>query len=245
MNKEIEGIVLSVRDYREQDAILKVLCIEEGVQSFVARGLKKLSSKNVASTQIFTHARFYVDFHEQKTMHSLRTADIIDSHRLLRENLLSQACASIMCECMEKIEWDDAEELFHILKVCLGHLQTSKQPYAIVALFMSLMNRMQGIEPYVDGCVICQREKGIAGISLSQGGFLCTHHMQEQDAVAYTLPDLKCFRLLCKAELAHVSILEQYQDWTYEHFMMVFRFFEEYSGIPMKSIRFLKCLQEL
>lgn len=245
MNKTIEGIVLAAKDYREQDAILTVLCKEIGVQSFVARGLKKLSSKNAASTQVFTHGRFYVDYHEGKTMHSLRTADIIESYRKLREDLLKQACAAILCECMERVEWDDPDELFQILKECMEQLQKTAQPYALMALFMSIMNRMQGIEPYVDGCVHCQRVDQIAGISLSQGGFVCAGCMDEKTAIRCSLQELKCFRLVCKAELEHFSILEQYQDWNYAHFMMVYRFFEEYSGIPIRSIRFLKCLQEL
>lgn len=245
MNKTVEGIVLSTRDYREQDAIITVLCKEEGVQSLVARGLRKLSSKNVGSTQVFTHGLFYIDYHEQKNIHTMRTADILESYHKLREDLLLQAGASILCECIEKVEWDDPEELFLILKTSLTYLQSTTQPYALFALFLSIMNRIVGIEPYVDGCVGCQRVDGIAGISLSQGGFVCASCMDEYASHTYSKQDLKCFRLLCKAQLENFPILEQYQDWRYEHFMMVYRFFEEYSGIPIKSIRFLKCLQEL
>lgn len=243
MNKTIEGIVLSSRDYREHDAILSVLCKEEGLQSFVARGLRKLSSKNVAATQILTHAKFYVDFQEQKTMHSMRTADIIESYRSIREDLEKQAIASILCECIQKAELE--EDAFGFLKTSLEYLQHTNQPYALLALYFACINRWCGIEPYVEGCVHCQSTKGIVGISLTQGGFVCHKCPHDPTTQLHTKAELSCFRLLCRAELEHFPILESYTDWTYEHFLMVYRFFQEYSGISIRSARFLSCIQEL
>lgn len=245
MIKELEGIVVSMRDYREHDAIVNVYCMDVGLQAFVARGLRKMTSKNAAATQVFTYARFFVEYHEGKRMHALRTADILSSNRALREDLLKQAIASMLCECMEKIDMEEHENAFSLLKTCLEHLRTTTQPYALLGLFISLMNRMNGIEPYVDSCVSCGKTQDIVAISVGQGGFLCKHCFNPQVAITYNKDELKCFRLLCKAELVQFDILETYQEWTYEHFMMVYRFFEEYSGIRLKSMRFLTCLQTL
>jgi len=56
---------------------------------------------------------------------------------------------------------------------------------------------------------------------------------------------LKCFRLLCKAEMSHYEILQTYPDFTYEDFEQVYAFFENYAGIALKSIRFLRCLMDM
>lgn len=244
MNKTLEGIILSSREYREYDVILTVLCKELGVQSLVARGIRKLSSKNAGACQLFTYARFYIDYHEQKRMHGLRTADVIDSYRIIREDLIKQAVASLLCECMEKAELEQ-EEAFDFLKEAMDDLKESDQPYALLALFFACMNHKLGIEPYVDGCVSCGRTHGIAGISLAQGGFVCQSCLTRGKDQGYGKEDLKCFRILCHANLSQFPQVVQYQNWTYEHFMMVYRFFEEYSGIRLKSIRFLTCLQSL
>lgn len=243
MNKTMEGIVLSSREYREHDAILSVLCKEEGVQSFVARGLRKLSSKNAAATQVLTHANFYVDYHERKTMHGMRTADIIESYRTIREDLEKQAIASVLCECIQKAELE--EDAFSFLLTALNFLKNTKQPYALLALCFACINRWCGIEPYVDGCVHCHSTKGISGISLAHGGFVCTKCVHDPTTHIQTKEELSCFRLLCHAELEQFPILEEYSDWSYEHFLMIYRFFQEYSGISIKSVRFLSCLQDL
>lgn len=244
MNKTMEGIIVSTSDYREHDVILHVLCKEAGLQAFVARGMRKLSSKNAGACQLFTHATFYVDYHENKTMHAMRTADIKEGYRKIREDLTKQAIASMICECIEKAKLPE-DLAFPLLKESLDHLQISEQPYALLALFFSCMNQLLGIAPYVDGCVHCQTQKDILGISLCHGGFVCQHCFDSHTDVHYGKEELKCFRLLSKASMDQFPIVASYRAWTYEHFLMVYRFFEEYSGIRIKSIRFLSCLQEL
>lgn len=243
MNKTLEGIVLSNRDYRENDGIITICTRSEGIQSLVARGVRRIASKNSAVVQVFTHARFIVDFHEDKTMHTMRTADVVDSHHSLRGNLDKQSIGLVMLECIEKSDWD--EEAFAFLNQALTYLEQSDQQYALLALFFSCMNRKLGIEPYADGCVCCQRSDEICAISLYHGGFVCTHCFDAQRDVRYDKADLKSFRLLCHAPFAQFARLETLQSWRYEHVLMVYRFFAEYSGIRIKSMRFLNHLQEL
>lgn len=237
--------MLEMRDYREHDAILRVLTKDEGIHSITARGLRKLVSKNTAGTQVFTKALFHVDYHEGKTMHTMRTADVLDSNRALREDLLKQAVASIVCECIGKVEPDQAQEDYALVEESLRNLKETRQPYALAALFLAIMNRRNGIEPYVEGCVHCGNTKDICAISIRNGGFVCTHCYRPETAKRYTLDELKCFRLVCRAQLAQFPILENYQEWNYTHVQMVYDFFREYSGIMLHSMRFLTHLSQM
>ena len=53
-----EGIILSVDDYKEYDALLKVVLKESGLFTFVLKGAKKLSGKNNKLTMPFLKAEF-------------------------------------------------------------------------------------------------------------------------------------------------------------------------------------------
>lgn len=242
MNDKVEGIVLSIREYRENDMILHVLTKEYGIQSLVARGMKKMQSKNAGVCQLFMHGYFYFNYHENSSMHTMRTADIITSFRELREDLLKQTIASVFCEIIENSnDIDVYEDLLESLVI----LKRTKYPFAIAALFVSLNNRQQGIEPYVDGCVHCMNTTGICAISIIDGGFICKNCFREHHHDISDIEDLKCFRLLCRANLDQYEILEQYTDWNYHHFELVYAFFKEYSGIHLKSVLFLKKIQEI
>lgn len=236
----MEGIILSQNDYREHDVILRLLCKQEGYQSLIARGIRRITSKNAGAIQPFSHVKCFIDYHEGKTIHTMRTADVIESYRSIREDLEKQSIAAIICECMEKAEMTEG---FAFLKQALDDLARTRQPYGLLALFFSCMNRYIGIEPYVDGCVKCGSERRICAISWKQGGFICRDCYREGDDMHYDKETLKCFRLLCKAQPDQFSIVESYQDWSYEHFMLVYRFFAEYGGIRLNSLRFMQCLQ--
>lgn len=242
MNKTISGIVLAVNDYREYDAIVKVLGDDDCIYSLSARGIRKIASKNIGSVQPFQYARFFIDYHEQRSMHSLKTADTLYSFRKLREDLTKQAAACVLCECMEKIEIQEGSSSFFL--EILKQLERSEQPYLISALFFAHMNKELGIEPFVDGCAVCGKADSLCAISLIQGGFVCQSCYQSNDYL-YDKNELKAFRLLCKAQLEHIELLENLQTWSFEHFLMVYRFFKEYSGISIRSIRFFTHLAEM
>lgn len=242
MTETLEGIILSLRDYREKDVLVRLLCKTHGYQSIVARGVRSITSKNAAVLQPYAQVRCHVDFHERKTLHHLRSADNLDSYRSIRADLEKSTIAGVLCECMEKAELEDG---YSLLVEALEHLANTQQPYALLALFYSCINRSLGIEPYVDGCVICAREQGICAISYAHGGFVCRHCYDGHLHQRYDAADLKRFRLLCKAQMCHYDVIVQDQNWTYEHFMLVYRFFAEYSGIRLQSMKFLSHLQEM
>lgn len=246
MNKTLKGIILSIRDYKERDAMIKVLCKEVGMQSLIARGLNKANSKNLGAVQVFTHAKFFVEFHEQKTIHTMKTAEIVQSYRAIKEDLLKQTIASVLCECMEKADLDMLDiSAFALLQCAMDHLTTTSQPYGLLALFMAQMNRYCGVEPYVEGCVRCQSQKQIRAVSIIDGGFVCAHCVNPNKDIIMQKQDLFSFRLLCLARMENFAALESYQNWTFDHVQMMVRFFEEYSGMHCKSMRFLSCIAKM
>ena len=54
--------------------------------------------------------------------------------------------------------------------------------------------------------------------------------------------DLKTFRLLCKAELEHYELIERLEPFSSENFEELYGFFEDYGGIALKSVRFLRTM---
>lgn len=211
--------------------------------TLTARGIRKISSKNAGSIQPFMHARFYIDYGEQRTMHTLRTADTLHSYRKLREDLRKQTIASVFCECIEKAEAQLG--LWTFFHTMLTDLEEGDQDYLAAALFFAHMNRELGIEPFVDGCANCGRSDRLCAVSIKQGGLVCQNCYQPQSDFLYERADLKSFRILCKARSEHYPLLASLQQWQYEHFLMVYRFFAEYSGIRIRSVRFLSSIEEL
>lgn len=243
MNDQLNGIVLSAKEYREHDMLLCVLSEEKGIVRFVARGVRKIKSKNASACLPFTFAQIQLNYQEQRSLQMLRTAEILKSFRFIREDLLKQSIASYFCECIEKSDFDDC--VFPLLKESLDILESTTHPMRILCLFQAIMNRMHGIEPFVDGCVRCGRENGIYAISFKDGGFVCKPCYQLHADIQKSTLDLKCFRLLCRAQLQHYGVLKKYSDFTFSNFEDLYGYFQNYAGINVKSIRFLRSLMNL
>lgn len=241
MIQELTGIIVDTKDYREYDALLKLLCVDGRLMTVSARGIRKLKSKNAAACQLFTHVRMQVDAQPQKTIGSLRSAEIVNSYRHLREELLKQSIAQYFCECIYKSQFE--ENVFALLKQSLDILTDTSHPLRILCLFQAIMNRMHGIEPFVDGCVRCKASSTIQGISFESGGFVCVHCVKQSER--RTRNDLRIFRLLCKASLEHYELLARYPQFSVQNFEDLYQFFEEYGGIAIKSIHFLRQLFKL
>lgn len=242
MNNRFAGYVVYVQDYRDHDAILSILTKEYGMVRCIARGIRKINSKNAGACQLFTYANFQLNIKEMRDLQLLQTAEVIDRNRSIREDLLKQSIAAYLCECVSKSDVD--APMFLLLDSCIRILKTTTKPIVILCLFQVIMNRYHGIEPFVDGCVRCGRRDKITSISLLNGGFVCascaTSIMDEKKSSL----ELKCFRLLCKASLEHYSILENMDDITFTQFELLYAYFEEYAGVSLKSIRFLKNIRD-
>lgn len=245
MNNSYEGIVIRHQDYRDNDVILNVFTKENGKMSFLARGLKKAQSKNASSCALFTFSVFHFNENTKSNMQSLKTAERKEMFRNLYNDLVLQTIAQIMCECIEKIANGISEELFIILYKSLNYLNTSKKPYVVLGLFLALCNEFCGISPNVDDCVKCHRQDMIASISLRDGGFLCVNCMDSMVDRKSNEKELRNFRLLHKARIDDFSILEEYLDCNFEDLQYILSIFEEYSGVHLKSVEFLRKINTL
>lgn len=239
MQEEVCGILVDVKEYREHDALLKVLCEDGSLMSLSARGVRKVTSKNAPAVQLFTLARLQLNYQQTSAMHSLRRAEIVNSYRKIREDLTKQSIAAYFCECIHRSAFE--ENVYELLKQSLDILQNAEHPLQILCLFQALMNRMHGIEPFVDGCVRCQNTQYIQAVSRRDGGFVCKNCLRPEDHVI-SRSDLKTFRLLCKAELQHYELIERLEPFTSENFEELYGFFEDYGGVALKSVRFLRTL---
>lgn len=237
MSNSFEGIVLKKVDYRDYDAMLSVLSAE-GKRSILARGINKINSKNAHCCQLFTLSRFNL----LDKGNTLKNAELINSYRLLREDLLKQGIAQLMMELMDKM--DEIDFGYQELLVCLDLLETSAQPYCILALFLARIAHEIGIEPNVDGCSRCASLNGITAFSINDGGFICKRCLHSSD-LRLSSEQLRLLRLACKAELSNAQILLDAGTWTYPIVDVYLQLFQNYSGINLQSSAFLICVEGL
>lgn len=228
MNDKIKGIVLNISDYKEADALLRVLTKDNGILSFVARGAKKIASKNHFFA--LCEYEFIIDYKDNKTIYSIHNGKLLN--RFYDDNLNLMAFKNILVELTLKNEDVDSYEqlLFVLDKINDDNL------YLLGSLYFSYFAKASGIMPYVDGCVRCHNKK-VVSVSNKDGGFLCEEHSTN----LLEVERLKKFRLIVKGDFKHYDILKEF-SFDFKDFELITDFYLDNYDLRLKSYEFYKKL---
>lgn len=235
----IQGIILKQMPYKESDAILSVYTKEYGRISILARGIRKIKSKNSAACQSLTFSEFTVIV--KKGMFPLIKASYIDYYRHIKEDIELEAYASYFMEFVYKFSEENNPDLlmFEQLKQALECLNQGYPAILVYLLFNAYILKVNGTPLNVDACSYCGSTKHIKGISYTSGGFVCSHCIGEYDKVC-SKELLKAFRHINKFELKDIDQVNVEEGLWKELRQMMESYIDEYTGILFHTKKFLK-----
>lgn len=236
MNEQIDAIILSLTDYKENDAIIHVLTQENGRMSFVGQGVRKVTSKNGRNIQPCTHCTILYDHKENKAMQKLRTVSVQHLFRHMKMDLKASVAGNLVCEAVMSLleEGEKSEEVYDHLGKALQFLDEGRHVDTVVAAFLSQLLKDLGFGLHVDGCVLCNDTK-VTSFSVKDGGFLCARHMMHEKATPWNPMDLKRFRLINKAGMNHSDILFASTKATQTDVKYLVQMIRMHTGAPLRS----------
>ena len=239
MNEQAVGLILKEQDYKENAVILTVLFEEYGKLSLVAQGARKMSSKNRGNILPYTKGEFSFDYREGKTMFRMKTAHTIELYRFLHEDLNASLACAVLAEVINAFLLEGAE--VHLAARCARLFEDActalneRHPADLVlAVALADILKTQGIEPDVDECVLCG-STSVSAVSVKEGGFLCAACAGKR-SIPFSEPDrLRAFRLINKASLKHLPILEGAMDSALTECTLLAEFIRMHAGLPLRS----------
>jgi DNA repair protein RecO (recombination protein O) len=213
MNEIVQGLILKQIDFKDYDAIITVLTKEYGKISFRAAGVRRLASKNAGSILPYTLAEIQFDYKPDQTMFRMKTARTRELYRHLHEDLAGSYGAAVAANVADAFslpgeDFAEKDDVFAFTKKCFEYLNAGKEPKTVLCLYLADMMNLFGIQPEVDGCVRCGSTK-VNALSAEDGGFLCAQHAKEAGIPCSTAEELKRFRLIVKAGLGRLDVVEK------------------------------------
>lgn len=155
-----EGVVLRSRDFGEADKIVTVLTADRGKIEAVAKGARRPRSRLVGATQLCTHMA--VLCFRGRSLDTLSQAEIRDSFRTLREDLLKLAHASYFAELVDQMVQDEDPHptLLPLVLVTLHLLQAlppddRRGMDSVRRMFELRLLAELGYRPRLDACAGC------------------------------------------------------------------------------------------
>lgn len=246
MMQKVEGIVIRTTDYGESNKIVTLYTRELGKIGVMSRGAKKPKSRLSAVSQLFIYGTFL--FHKGQGLGTLNQAEIIDSFRDLRGDLFRTAYATYIIELTDKLTEEKQRNpyLFELLYKTLYYLNEDIDADVLLRIYEMKMLAVAGIKPELDQCVSCNRAEVPVAFSIKDAGFLCSKCVtRDKHAFPLSTHSARLLRLFFYLDLERLGQISLKPETKKELKLVISAYYQEYSGLTLKSKRFLDQLERM
>ncbi len=153
----VNGIVIRERQSGDNDKFLDILTDKNGVVEVLAKGVKRLTSKNAAAAQLFAYSKFCLNMKNNR--YYVESAEPIKIFYAIREDLEKLALASYFSEIISYAFTPDesgSEDILRLFLNVLHFLSEGKRENALLkSIFELRFMSESGQMPNLIGCVRC------------------------------------------------------------------------------------------
>lgn len=242
--ESVIGLVLKNKPYKENDMLVWIYTKDYGKMTLIARGVRKIKSKNAPACQTITLSDFI--FVPRVGLSTLIKASSIEYFRHIKEDIELEAYASYCIEFIYKYTKDnDPDDVcYYNLLLALKYLDTGYNPKLVYLLFNAFILEITGSSLEVEQCVHCSRQDHIAGISIHGGGFVCQKCIGLYDR-NLTVDVLKGFRYINICKLENIDKLHLDKHVIDQLIDIMEAYIDEFTGLTFQSRKFIRQFNEL
>lgn len=251
------AIVLRRRDYKDADRILTVLTPRDGKQEWIAKGIRKTTSRKAGHLELFTHTAVLVA--QARTWDIITEANIVESFRHLRLDLDHIASAAYACELIDSFTQADDESgpLWELLLTVLRALDENAQataqgealfdPQLLMRWFELHLLSISGFQPQLFHCMgsgePLQPETNY--LSIIEGGVFGPAFHERADVEPIEVDVLKVLRFLQRNRWSEVSGLGIRSTTMRRTENILYRMLLLILEKQLKSVDFLRKLKQM
>jgi DNA repair protein RecO len=243
MVEKVEGIIVGERSYSESSKILDVFTKEHGVIGVISKGCKKMKSTLRSVSSKLTYGYFNI-YYKQDKLSTLTSVDVIDTYKNIKSDITKISYAFFLLELAFNVARESSDEsIYNLLISSLGKIEKEFDPALITCVLELKYLNYLGIMPVIDGCTTCGNSNNIATISSTKGGYICNNCLTNENIVSEKT--IKLIRLFYLVDLEKLEKLEIGSREKREISEFLDDYYDSYSGLYLKSKKFLKELNRL
>lgn len=241
--EEVEGVIASETDYGETSKILNIITKEYGLIGVIAKGCRSLKSPLRSMTSKLTYGKFIIYYKEGK-LSTLKEVSIISPFKNLRKDITSISYAAYILELSEGvIKQSKNKKIFDLLIESLNKIDEGFDPLVIMNILELKYLDYLGVMPVLDGCSMCGSKYGIVTLSSYRGGYVCDKCYTNEKMVSEKT--IKLIRMFYYVDISKISKLDVSSKSKNEINMFLDDYYSRYTGLYLKSKKFIQSLQKL
>ena len=175
MEEKLSGIVISGVSIGENDKILNLFTLEQGIISAKIKGVKKAGAKLKFAQEPFCFAEFV--FSKTADRRTVIGASLIDSFYPVRENIVKFFCAGAVVEfvkCFYREDIISPETFFSVINTLKEIAYGNDNPKSALISFLIYALKLAGYGLNLSGCGGCEQQiEGRVFFDYRRGAFYC------------------------------------------------------------------------
>ena len=241
--EKIEGIIVSVNDFKESRKILNIFTKEYGVIGVIAKGCKSIKSTLRSVTDRLTYGYFYMNYREDK-LSVLSSVDVINPFKNIKKDIECISYASYILDLATQVyKQNNSSDIYKLLIDSLIKINELYDPMVITNILELKYLDYLGVMPILDRCSVCGSEKSIATLSSSRGGYICNNCLKNDRMVS--AKTIKLIRMFYYVDISKIEKLDISELCKNEINTFLNEYYENYTGLYLKSKNFINNIKKL
>lgn len=243
MIEEVEGIILSVTPYGETSKIINVYTKEHGIIGIICKGAMSVKSRLRSFTQKLTYGNFNI-YYKKDRLSTLASVEEINPLKNIKSDILLISYASYLSDLvMQVARQNNNKNIYFDFINSLLKIEEGLNPLVITNILEVKLLDYLGVGLNLTSCIMCGSKNRIVTLSSEKGGLICENCYQNERIVPVNI--IKILNMYYLVDIKSISKLNIKEDIIKEinHFLEVY--YDDYTGLYLKSKDFLKSIQKL
>lgn len=245
MITKVEGIILKETPYGETSKIINILTKEYGLIGVMCKGAMSMKSKLRSLTLKLTYGTFNI-YYKQDKLSLLNSVDIINPLTNIKSDIKLISYTSYICDLVYQVLKNGKEVLDKIYDDFINSIlkiEEGLNPIVITNILEVKLLDFLGVGLNLTSCVSCGNKKDIVTLSSEKGGLICKNCYEGERIVPISL--VKVINMYYLVDIKSVSKLALKEDVINEINRFINNFYEDYTGLYLKSKEFIKNIESL
>ncbi len=243
MVESVEGIVLKETPYGDTSKIINVYTKKYGIIGIMCKGAMSVKSSLRAGTMKLTLSNLQI-FYKKDKLSILNSVDIINPFKNIKGDILLMSYAAYLSDLISQVLKQSTEDVIYDDFIsALEKIESGLDPIVITNILEVKLLDYLGVGLNLVSCVVCGNKKEIVTLSSEKGGLLCKNCYHGERIVPISL--VKILNMYYLVDIKSINKLSLKKDIINEINHFLESFYDDYTGLYLKSKDFLKTIAKL
>lgn len=238
---ESKGLIISSRNYKEKDKLVKIFTESAGKMMFYVKGIHRRNQPLAPAIRPFTQA-VYIGTFKSEGLSFITSVKDVHAYRKIQEDIFLSGYGTYLLSLVDAAIEDHQYDpnLFHFTQQALERMNQGDDAEIITNIFEIQILQRFGIAPIWTHCAVCGETQGKFDYSSKYGGVICERHWSLDPRRYHADPRAVYFaRMFSAISYERINGIHLKEETKQAIRQLIDQLYEEYVGIHLKSKKFI------